>query len=297
MQADLELKTLFELEPDTTLDEMLELLRSCYVEPDSGALFTEFCNAAQTERESAHQFVSRLMVMVSKITKMAAEEGCPYDKTMLQKRFFHVVFTGLRDESVLSQLREKCRGDHTIPRTTILKYVTDIWTAEKERQIKLLAQTQKAGVNMVQMEKSDEGGVERKKKVKEGNPFAKIDDLRAEMKAEMRKENAELKAELNEIKNAILSVNQVGQSMNQNPFQNQNFQQQPNSNHQMQNSNLNAGARQFFPRRRGIRKCPNCVTTNQFRCFHCWTCGSSEHKINACPGIDAAAAPAPPGNE
>ncbi len=314
LQSDLDLKTLFELEPDISLDTILDMLRSCYTEPDSGALYTEFIKAVQLETETAQKFISRLMVLLKKVQ---LSEDCSYDETMLQKRFFHVMFTGLRDESFRSQLREKCKEDYTLERKTILKYVAEIANLERERNEKLFPKTASAAsVNMVQNNggNKDGEGVCKVKKVKEGNPFMKIDELRTEMRAEFQKEKAELKAELCEIKN-ILSNNQNQTSQNQN-FQNQNLQQQNLQNQNFQNrsnfqnqnqnfqnrsnfqnqnqnfqnantTNLNPGVQNFVPRSRWKpRKCPNCVSTNAFRCFHCWTCGSNEHKSLACPGID-----------
>ena len=313
MQPDHDLKTLFELEPDIDLETMLEMLKSCYTERDSNALYTEFSNDAQLPSETAQKFVTRLMTLMRKVLTLSKEEGCPYDEKNLTKRLYHVMFTGLRNENIRSQLREKCKEDYTLPRKTILKYVVDIETVEKERQKKLFPKTDPS-VNMVQMGGNGEDAGTKKKVAFKENPFTKIDDLRTEMIAEMKKEKLEWKAELCEIKNAILST--AASNQNQQNFPNQqnqqNFPNQQNQqnfpNHQNQNQpprqNQNPqnqppqqnGRQNFFPRRRMPMRCPNCTTTNAFRCYHCWQCGSDDHKSNACPGI-AAAAPAPPAQQ
>ena len=39
-------------------------------------------------------------------------------------------------------------------------------------------------------------------------------------------------------------------------------------------------SRRYFSRR---RRCQNCETNNNVRCFHCFTCGSSAHMMSVCP--------------
>ena len=311
MQADLELKTLFELEPSISLNTMLDMLRSCYTEPDSATLYSEFTSAAQLPTESAQRFVTRLMVLAKKVMTLSIEEGCAFDERMMQKRFFHVMFTGLREENIRSQLRMKCKNDHTLPREEILKYIADISTVEMERKEKLFPKKE-TSVNMVGLEGNRCDG---NKKTKE-NPFTKIDDLKAEMRAEMQKEKEELKAELFEIKKVILSSYQ-----NQNPqknnfqdahVQNQQFRSSSMQDQKFQNSNwqsqnlLNPSVQNAVPQNRNnssqlnpmqppfiqgtgrggqITKCAGCISRNAPRCFHCWHCGSTTHRRFECPNF------------
>ena len=36
---------------------------------------------------------------------LASEEGCPYDSQLIQKRFFHAIFTGLKHNNIRHELQ------------------------------------------------------------------------------------------------------------------------------------------------------------------------------------------------
>ena len=59
-------------------------MRSHFREKDSSSTFTEMSNAAQSSTESPHDFVVSLLSMREKVLIMAKEEGCLFDKGLLQ---------------------------------------------------------------------------------------------------------------------------------------------------------------------------------------------------------------------
>ena len=195
--ADKELRKLFETEPDIDLDDVLDMLKSSNAEAkDSSAVFTEFTSTYQFEDEKVTTFIARLQRLRKEVVKLGKTEGVNYDLEMLAKRGFTVLFSGLRDENVRSALREKCKGDHNTDGKVLLKYAADIVALEKERKMKLFGKkvqySEGAAVNALGAAGNDTDALNKKKE--KINPFAKIEELRTEMKTE-----------LNEIKNLVVA--------------------------------------------------------------------------------------------
>ena len=67
-----------------TVDSLVQITRSHFREKDSSSIFTEMSNAAQSSTESPHDFVVSLLSMREKVLIMAKEEGCLFDKGLLQ---------------------------------------------------------------------------------------------------------------------------------------------------------------------------------------------------------------------
>ena len=61
-------------------------------------------NAAQSSTESPHDFVVSLLSMREKVLIMAKEEGCLFDKGLLEWRFLHAILTGLRNNNIRNDL-------------------------------------------------------------------------------------------------------------------------------------------------------------------------------------------------
>ena len=86
-----------ESKPDLNLNSLLATLQCYFQEKDSLAVFTELGNAVQQATETAFEFVIRLKSMQQKVLELSRAEGCLYDENLLQKRFFHAMFTGIRN--------------------------------------------------------------------------------------------------------------------------------------------------------------------------------------------------------
>ena len=259
------LRTYLESTPDLTLKNILEILRSHFKEKDSASVFTEFQNAAQSVNETSLEFILRLMCMRQKVLTLSNEEGCPYDKILLNKRFFHTMFTGLRNINIRAELRENCKNDFTLSDEKLLKFASEVIANETERNEKLNSKKSITVVNVVESEKKDTNSEIKKKKE---NSFMKIQEL----KLSHEKEMTALRAELAEIKSAILA------KPSQNGMNSEDGKGTRNvppyiPPHQRIN-------RDNFSRRKRCRKCER---ENVYRCFHCFLCESSEHRMFECP--------------
>ena len=131
------MQTYLESTPDLTLKNILDILHSHFKEKDSASVFTEFHNAAQLSTETSLEFILRLMCMRQKVLTLSNEEGCPYDKKLLNKRFFHTMFTGFRNVNIRAELREKCKDNFSLSDEKLLKFASEVVANESERNEKL----------------------------------------------------------------------------------------------------------------------------------------------------------------
>ena len=255
--ADKETRSYLETTPDIELEEVLEMLKNvCCTAEGSTALFTQFTNDSQGESEKPINFITRVLRLRRKVHSVGEEEGVTYDKLMLAKRSFEVIFSGLRDENIRSALRERCKDDFSLKDNVIHKYAAKIIVAEKERKLKLFGKGAKEEVEVKAIDTRDRADEEGSRGKKEKlNPFVKIEELRSEMKADKE----EIRVELNEIKKLVIANNNAkGGTKGDNEDGDNKKKWKP-------------------------KKCPACVAANKWRCYHCWMCGKDDHKIDGCP--------------
>ena len=254
------LRTYLESKPNLNLDSLLNVLRSHFKEKDSSAVFTELGNAVQQAAETTLEFVIRLMCMRQKVLDLSQVEGCPYDGNLLKKRFFHTMFTGLRNANIRVDLREQCQNNPLISDEDLLKFVSEVVANETERNEKLSTK-KSVDVNVVDNKNS--------KDKKKENPFVQIQELQLTHQKEM----AAMRTEISEIKNTLLAA-------------------KPSLQNQPTNSRFDGNVQNFTPSyRRNMQgnftkkknKCRKCELDNVPRCFHCFVCGSVEHMSFNCP--------------
>ena len=274
-------------DPDSAnLDYVLEILHSQCLEQDSAHYFLEMQNLVQAHSESLRKFVSKLISLKQKVTKLSREEGLEYDKTLVSKRFFHALFTGIRNDTVRAEFREKCK-DTNISDPKLLQYANEVMALEKERQKKLGKKVdfETASVSPVAAETKNTT-TPKSEKI---NPFILIEELKATHKQEM----LGVKAELAEIKNAVINRNNEngnGQAHQAAQNNNNNTNGLGRGRGRGQNGGRNFGGRNFGNpgggRRRPTGRCEDCLAANAFRCFHCFHCGGEGHQMNNCPAQD-----------
>lgn len=132
----------------------------------------------------------------------------------------------------------------------------------KLKEMKKLSTKKSINVNVIE----DKNSKEKKKKE---NPFVQIQELKLAHQQEM----AALRTELSEIKNVL--------STSTHSFNNQSC-----------NSRLDGNAEAFNPANdrnmpRNFRKrknrCRKCEIENVPKCYHCFICGSVDHRSFVCP--------------
>lgn len=130
------LRNYLESREKLTVENVLQIMRSHYSEKDSTSLFTEMSSSAQAPGESANEFAIRLMSLRQKVLILSKEEDCPYDSTLVRKRFLHALSTGLRNNNVRQELSETFKN-LKISDEELLKNLTLAVANESEHKQKL----------------------------------------------------------------------------------------------------------------------------------------------------------------
>ena len=100
------LRVYLESKVDISEQAFLQILRSHYKEKDSTSVFQEMSNCVQSSTESELDFCLRVMSMRERVLTLSREESCPFDETLVRKRFFHAVFTGLKHNNMRMELKK-----------------------------------------------------------------------------------------------------------------------------------------------------------------------------------------------
>ena len=247
------LRTYLESKHSLTLSSLIEIMRSHFREKDSTSIFSELSNAAQAANESCLEFIIRLMCLREKVVSLSEEEGCPYDRKLVGQRFSHTVLTGLRNNNIRNELRSFLKRK-SFSDEALLKVVSEAVTNETEHFEK--TEKKNAKVNIIDAI-ADQGNDKFTKRGKDKdttqNPLPQqIKDMKLLHEQEM----GAVKIELQEIKTLLYDVRK----------------------------SENVENYRYKPRKSFKRKCQNCYTSGAPTCFHCFKCGSSEHRMANCPG-------------
>ena len=98
------LRNYLESKVNISQDAFIKVLRSHYKEKDATAVFQEMSNSVQLHSESEHDFCLRVMSLRQKVLALSREERCQFDEPLVQKQFFHAIFTGLKYNSIRLEL-------------------------------------------------------------------------------------------------------------------------------------------------------------------------------------------------
>ena len=241
---------------ELTLPKLRHILRSHYHEKDATELYHQLSRLAQENKESAQSFLVRALDLKQKVIFASQEtgSGLKYDPNLVQNMFLHALLTGLRSDTVKSELRPYLQKDSTTDEELFEK-INLAASQEAERQEKLGNSNGKtvAVKGVMQEEKIQYINQESpsKKKPKEGTLMSDLADIKAGI------------AEIALMKKQISGL----QETLSNPHYNRPQQ------HTERRSNNPA-------QRRG---CPQCYQSGTGdNCNHCYKCGSGEHYARGC---------------
>ena len=220
-----ELRNYFETHKSTTLDEILELFRSHFKEGNADTMYSQFQKEFQKKGEGACKFITRLCTMRQKVVDLFEEERNPINLESLKKRFFHVIFTGLRDSNLRAELRDRCRGKTSWTDTEIIKMVAEIVAVEAERDEKLGEDGPSSTVVEVDVIEKDKKVPQKKDRP---NPFALIEEMRVDHQQQIEAIRNEMRSNGNEVSVQLAQI-------------------QKTLNGTLSGSNLNGGAASFNP--------------------------------------------------
>ena len=172
----LELRAYLEGRTNLTYKSFITTLRSHYKEQDATSLFTTLSTTKQSGTETAQEFTMRLMTLKQKILFVSQEESSGYSQELIQERFLHTMLTGLKNDSVRTELRPLLK-DRTTSDDELLESLTKAVADETEHQEKFNRVANKKSVTVSSIEQTQE-------KEKKENPIMKeLNELKSQVMA------------------------------------------------------------------------------------------------------------------
>ena len=244
MAPGLTLRSYLEAKPELNLPVLRRLLRSHYREKEATELYHDLTSAVQDQKESAQDFLLRMLALRQKIlfASQEADATFKYDATLVQGMFLHSLLTGLTSDSVRNDLKPLLQDVRTSDEV-LLERVNIAANNESERHLKR-GTKQRAKVSEVSLPQPKP---DKEKKTKVSDSPQEIPKV-LDMKALQESIRSIVKAEL-----AAVTTAQPATS----PRQNQT--------------------------RRPDWGCQACRAQGIGpACRHCFKCGSSEHYSRGC---------------
>ena len=232
----------------------IQILRSHYKEKDSTSVFHEMSNVFQSSSESEIDFCLRAMSLRQRVMSLSVEEGYPFDETLIRRRFFQAIHTGLKYNNIRVHLQGILKAgvvsdEELLHEISVASYVEQ----EHLNKVKL-----KASINEVSKVDSAVKNSDKKEsteKTKNDNTLlSEINRLSAKV-SELSSVHTEIEDIKKHLANLQFPLNQITEN------------------------NDKFGSRQ---RRRQIFRCQECENRKRNFCNHCFQCGESGHRKNQC---------------
>ena len=254
------LRNYLETREKITESAFMQVLRSHFKEKDSTLVFHDLSNAVQLSSESELDFCLRVMSLRERVVTLSAEEGCLFDRSLLKKRFFHTLFTGLKHNNIRLELQNILKTG-LISDEDLLQEISLSMSTELERSNKLKSKVQvnevSSGiVTQISNSPSNSKNLSSKteKKVKANPLLSEINKLSVQVS-----ELASVRDEIQDLKSQI----------------------QLHCRQKPSNENLDSSVRRQS--RRAWFRCRSCERTNNTFCNHCFSCGATDHRKSECP--------------
>ena len=180
--------------PQRTLGKLRSILRVFFQEKTASDLFQAMVTTVQEPKETAQQFLLRLLDARNKVFFATREEHAEseYSSQLVEKSFLKAFESGLRDENLVTNLRPFLRKSQ-ITDEELMRSVNELATKQAERKAKIGTATERykaAKAQVVNVEK--ENGSQTPKIQKKGSSIfenqteklsAEIQNLKAELAA------------------------------------------------------------------------------------------------------------------
>ena len=250
--------------PQRTLGKLRSILRVFFQEKTASDLFQAMVTTVQEPKETAQQFLLRLLDARNKVFFATREEHAEseYSSQLVEKSFLKAFESGLRDENLVTNLRPFLRKSQ-ITDEELMRSVNELATKQAERKAKIGTATERykaAKAQVVNVEK--ENGSQTPKIQKKGS--SNFENQTEKLSAEIQN----LKAELAAIKSQVDTP--TGSNL---PPR---FQNRARGRGR---SRYNQPGR--YGRPMGCRNCQAKGMGEQ--CRHCFQCGGQGHVRSQCP--------------
>ena len=106
MAAGSELRSYLERVDDLSLDFTMKILRAHFKVQEAASMLAAMQNTAQDEDESLIEFCMKLMIVRDDVNLLSKQEPVPHDPVLVQNRFQHALYTGIRNSNIRQQLKD-----------------------------------------------------------------------------------------------------------------------------------------------------------------------------------------------
>ena len=247
------LRNYLESREDVEDKAFIQVLRSHYKEKDSASVFHEMSNAVQSPLESELDFCLRVMSLRQRVVSLSVEEGYPFDETLVRRRFFQAIHTGLKHNNLRVHLQAILKAGE-VSDEELLHEISVASSVEQEHINKV---KQKASVNEVSKVESPSQSSE------------KTETQKINKNSTLLSEINQLSAKMNELSSVHDEIQNIKKQLANLQFQSD----------QVSGKNANFGSRQC---RRQVFRCQQCENRKRNFCDHCFQCGESGHRKNQC---------------
>ena len=124
--------------PDRSLAKLRKVLRVFFQEKTAAELYQDLVNTCQQPKESAQQFLLRLLDFRNKVIFASQEEESQFEYSLklVQNMFLKSLETGLRDEGLVTDLRPHLRLAE-VSDEELMKVVNELASKQAERKMKM----------------------------------------------------------------------------------------------------------------------------------------------------------------
>ena len=154
--------------PDRSLAKLRKILRVFFQEKTSAELYQDLVTMSQQPKESAQQFLLRLLDSRNKVLFASQEEGSQfeYSQKLVQNTFIKSLETGLRGEALVTNLRPTLQGTE-VSDGSLMRIVNDLASKQAERKLKMASaagqqRTLKVNLAQTEAEKTDHAVTKQK---------------------------------------------------------------------------------------------------------------------------------------
>ena len=190
--------------PDHSLAKLCKILRVFFQEKTTAELYQDLVTTCQQPKESAEQFLLRLLDSRNKVLFASQEKGSQfeYSQKLVQNTFIKSLETGLRDEALVTNLRPTLQGTE-LSDESLMRIVNDL-ASKPEQKLKTASaagQQRTLKVNLAQTEakKTDRAVTKRKPKI----------DSDQSVNEKLLAEIQEIKTDINHLKDQVREKQQA----------------------------------------------------------------------------------------
>ena len=240
--------------PDRSLAKLHKILRVFFQENTSAELYQDLVTMCQQPKESAQQFLLRLLDSRNKVLFASQEEGSQfeYGQKLVQNMFIKSLETSLRDEALVTNLRPTLQGTE-VSDASLMRIVNDLASKQAEQKLKMASaagQKRTLKVNLAQTgaEKTDHAATKHKPKT----------DSDQSVNEKLLAEIQEIKTDINHLKDQVHEKQQANR-----------YRKPPRMSRPWEGPTVPHG-------------CNQCQSQGNPDCRHCFKCGAYGHVRASC---------------